>query len=59
MVEEKKKTIDFIVRIGPILKDVLDRQKENVKKETYDVCKSSEWEAGEIIAKKIIENKLI
>ena len=56
MVEEKN---DYIVRIGPLLKGVLDKQKENVKKETYNVCKSSEWEAGEIIAKKVIENKLV
>ncbi len=59
MGEEKTKPIDFIVRIGPLLKEVLDKQKQNIKKETYDVCKSSEWEAGEIVAKKIIENKLV
>ncbi len=57
MVEEKKK--EHYIRIGPLLKDVLDKQKANVKKETYDVCKSSEWEAGEILAKKIMENNLV
>ncbi len=56
MGEEKN---DYIVRIGPLLKKVLNKQKENVMKETYDVCKSSEWEAGEIVAKKVIENKLV
>jgi len=56
MVEEKN---EYYVRIGPLLKGVLDKQKQNVKRETYDVCKSSEWEAGEILAKKIIENKLV
>ncbi len=50
---------EYYVRIGPLLKNMLDKQKQNVKKETYDVCKSSEWEAGEILAKKIIENKLV
>lgn len=49
----------YTVRIGPLLKKVLNKQKENVKRETYDVCKSSEWEAGEIIAKKVVENKLV
>ncbi len=57
MVEKEKK--EYYVRIGPLLKDVLDKQKQNVKRETYDVCKSSEWEAGEILAKKIVENNLV
>ncbi len=48
---EKRET--FVVRIGPLLKRVLDRQAELIKKVTYEVCESSHWEAGEIIAKKI------
>ena len=50
---------NYVVKIGPLLKNMLDKQKENVKRETYDVCNTSDYEAGEIIAKKIIENKLI
>lgn len=52
-------TEDFTVRIGPILKSVLEKQKQNIKQETYDICKSSEWEAGEIIAKKVLEHNLV
>ncbi len=50
---------NYVVKIGPLLKNTLDKQKDNIKRETYDVCNASDYEAGEIIAKKIIENKLI
>ncbi len=49
----------YVVKIGPLLKNVLNKQKSNVKKETYDVCNTSDYESGEIIAKKIIENNLV
>lgn len=49
--ENKKK--EYTIRIGPLLKEVLERQIELIKKATYDVCESSYWEAGEIIAKKV------
>lgn len=53
--EEKKKTRreEFTIRIGPLLIEVLKKQLEQIKKATYDVCDTSYWEAGEIIAKKI------
>jgi hypothetical protein len=47
----KKKT--FLIRIGPLLKKVLDEQIESIKDATYEICDSSYWEAGEVIAKKI------
>lgn len=59
MAEEKKKREEFSVRIGPLLKRILNKQKENIKKVTYDCVPSSDWEAGEILAKKIIEKNLV
>lgn len=43
----------YTVKIGPLLKQVLDEQLNSIKDATYNVCHSSYWEAGEIIAKKI------
>ena len=40
------------VSIGPLMKKVLDNQRENIKEVTKGVCDASYWEAGEIIAKK-------
>lgn len=49
----------FVCKIGPLLRSVLDKQRCNISKQTYDVCGSSDWEAGEILAKKITEARLI
>jgi len=54
--EEKK---EFTITIGVLLKEVLKKQKENINKLTYGCVKSSDYEAGEIIAKKMIEKKLV
>ncbi len=51
--KENNKKETFVVRIGPLLKQVLDEQMELIKKATYGVCEASHWEAGEIIAKKV------
>ncbi len=51
--EDKKNKEEFRVRIGPLLKKVLDKQLSQIKNATYDVCDASYWEAGEIIAKKV------
>lgn len=48
----------FIVNIGPELKKVLDEHRQRIKEATWGVDESSDWEAGEIIAKKIRDNKL-
>ncbi len=53
MVEKNNKKEEYTIRIGPLLKRVLDKQIEQIKEATYDVCDSSYWEAGEVIAKKI------
>jgi len=57
--EKENKKEEYTVRIGALLKRLLEKQKERVKRETYGVCKSSDLEAGEIIAKKIIENNIL
>ena len=51
--EEEKKKEEYTIRIGPLLKKLLDEQMESIKDATYNVCTPSYWEAGEIIAKKI------
>jgi ribosome biogenesis protein Tsr3 len=55
----KERRINFSVTIGPLLKEVLSKQKRNVIENTLDVCSTSDWEAGEIIAKKITANDLV
>ena len=52
-------TEKYSIKIGIKLRKVLDKQKENVRKVTLDCVKVSDYEAGELIAKKIIENKLV
>jgi len=56
MVEKKetKKRESYIVEIGPLLKQILDAQKENIKKATFNCVNPSHYEAGEIIAKKVL-----
>ncbi len=55
MPEEKQnnRKEEHTIRIGPLLKKILDEQMESIKDATYDVCDTSYWEAGEVIAKKI------
>jgi hypothetical protein len=55
--EEKRE--EYVIKIGKLLKEVLERQKGKIKSVTYDCVNPSDFEAGEIIAKKIIENKLV
>ena len=49
----------YRLRIGPDLKQCLDRQLKSIKEVTYGKVKSSYYEAGEILAKKINENRII
>ena len=53
--QNKQKRESFIVEIGPLLKKILEEQMNNIKEATYDCVKPSHYEAGEIVAKKIIQ----
>jgi hypothetical protein len=55
--EEKRK--EFVIKIGPLLKKIIEIQKDIIKETTWDCVKPSDYEAGEIIAKKITESKLL
>lgn len=57
--EQGNKKESFVVKIGPILKEILDRQIQKIKKVTYDCVDSSYYEAGEIIGKKINDKGLV
>ena len=51
MAENKKE--EYTARIGPLLRKKLDKQKEKIKDVTYNCMEVSDYEAGEIIAKKL------
>jgi len=57
--ENKDKREEFVTKIGPLLKQAFERQKKIVKDTTWDCVKPSDYEVGEIIAKKVIESKLL
>ena len=59
MENKKQKRQEFITKIGPTLKDILTKQKKNVDDVTYGCVKTSDYEAGEMIAKKVLENNLV
>lgn len=53
--EEKEKRENFVVKIGPKLRLILNKQREQIKEATYNCVSPSDWEAGEIIAKKFLK----
>jgi len=55
MVEKKEKVEEFTIRIGKKLRQVIDTQKKQIEEATYNCVKSSDLEAGEIIAKKFLK----
>jgi len=57
--EENNKREEFTIKVGPLLKKCLEKQKDRIKEVTMDCVEASHYEAGEILAKKIIEDKLI
>lgn len=59
--DKKKRTKreEFTTKIGPLMKSLLQKQKEKVKYIAYDVVIASDWEAGEILAKKVIEKGIL
>ena len=58
MVDKEKRQV-FRINVSPLFKQVIEKQRKNIMDVTMGVCDSSEWEASEMIAKKIIENKLV
>jgi hypothetical protein len=57
--EEKIKRQEYVIRIGPILKKILDKQIQKVKDATYGCVPSSYWEAGEILGKKVNNGNIL
>ena len=47
------------IKIGPLMKKALIKQRERIKEATYGIENSSDYKAAEIIAKKILDNDLI
>jgi len=56
---EDKKREEYVTKIGPLLKKIFEIQKDIIKETTWDCVNPSDYEVGEIIAKKINESKLI
>lgn len=54
-----EKLKEFTVRIGELLRNVLDKQKENIKVATEGCVLPSDLEVGEMIAKKILNRRLV
>jgi len=52
--EEKEKN-SFVIRIGKKMRQVLDQQKKQIEDATYNVVEASDYEAGEILAKKLLK----
>lgn len=47
------------IAVGPLMKKVIEQQKKNISEITKGVCDVSNWEASEVLAKKIVEAKLV
>ena len=56
---QKKKREEYPTRIGPLLKKILEKQKQIVKKATWECLNPSDYEVGEILAKKILEANIL
>lgn len=50
-----EKIKEYTIRIGELLRKVLDKQKNQIKEATYNCVNPSDLEAGEIIAKKFLK----
>ena len=46
---------EFVIKVGAKLRKVIDIQKEQIREATYHSVNPSDYEAGEIIAKKILK----
>jgi len=52
---ESKEKSSFVIRIGKKMREVLDLQKKQIEEATYDIIEASDYEAGEILAKKFLK----
>jgi len=52
--EKNNKKEGYNTRIGPLLKRLFEKQKQIIKKTTWNCTNPSDYEVGEIIAKKMI-----
>ena len=57
--ETNNKKKGFHTRIGPLLKALFEKQKKVINKTTWECIKPSDYEVGEIIAKKITESNIL
>jgi len=58
-INEKKKREEYPTRIGPLLKKILEKQKQIVKDATWECINPSDYEVGEILAKKILKGNIL
>lgn len=59
MNKKESKRKEYPVLIGEKLKDCLDRQKESIKEISYGVLEVSYYNAGEVLAEKILKNNIV
>jgi hypothetical protein len=52
--QKQGKREKYMIQIGPLLLKALDEQISKIKDLTYDSVKPSYYEAGEVLAKKIL-----
>lgn len=55
MAKEHNKRQEYIIKVGPLLRKIIDSQREKIRKALHDIDDSSDYTAGEIIAKKYID----
>lgn len=53
--KQRGKRKEYMVQIGELLMQVLEEQREKIREVTYDSVKPSYYEAGEILAKKVLK----
>jgi len=57
--QNNKKREEHPTRIGPLLKKLFEKQKQIVKETTWECITPSDYEVGEIIAKKIADKNIL
>ena len=56
---KKEKREEYPTRIGPLLKKIFEKQKQIVKETTWECINPSDYEVGEIIAKKVADRNIL